>query len=137
MTNVKQSASFWCKPFRILLATFVNWWIPRVCLFFCIIFYFVVAFGFNIGVHLSVYDLNENISSREVMWHMVNIFWSFIVAFFCIEWWRDDHLQRTEDQEIKAYNLGNIHRCEDDEDVFGNSVGHSFNDKRSDDEEKL
>ena len=117
VSNPRQDvASFWCKPFRALLATFANWWIPRFCLVFCIVFYFIVAFGFKIGVHLSVYDLNENISAREIMWHMVNILWMPMVAFFCIEWYEDD--KKTSKRDNIAYGVDALHRIESEDDIF-------------------
>ena len=93
----KPGIYFWCKPCRVLVNTFVNWWIPRICLFFCVIFYFVVTFGLKIGIHLSVYELNENISAREIMWHMVSICWSFFAGFYVLEWWKDDKRDRNDD----------------------------------------
>jgi hypothetical protein len=45
------------------------------------------------------------------MWHMANNFTSFIIAFYCIEWWRDGK----QSKELKAYDL-NAMRARDSDD---------------------
>jgi hypothetical protein len=84
-------------------------------------------------VHLSVYDLNENLSAREIVWHMIHIFWFFGAGFFCLEWWRDDH---REGGEIKSYDLGAGHRQNgNDDNIFADSSGQPLRDKNSDEDE--
>ena len=117
-SNPRQNISFWCKPCRVLVSTFANWWIPRICLFFCSIFYIVVTFGFKIGIHLSVYDLNENISAREIMWHMVSMCWSFFAAFYAVEWCKDG--KRTSEDTI--YDLQSMSAVPSEKDIEDNDI---------------
>lgn len=85
-TNACCTLNCLCKPVKVLFATFANWWIPRFCLLWCIILLFIVSFGFKIRINQSVFDLNDNISTRELTWYFLNIFTTFIIAFYCIEW---------------------------------------------------
>lgn len=52
-----------------------------------------------------MFDLNENIAAREIMWHMLNIFWMYIIAFYTIEWKRDT--DRTHGDENDDYGDDN------------------------------
>lgn len=63
-----------------------NWWPSRFCIVFCFIFYIALSLGFKINVGQSVLDLDQNLSARAVMWHMVGLFSSVFLAFYVHEW---------------------------------------------------
>lgn len=91
--------SCWVKPFRVLYFTFSKWWIPRICLLFYIIFQIAVAFGFRIKINQTIFDLNENISAREIMWFFIDIFWMFTIGFYVNEWVSDSKRYNSEIEE--------------------------------------
>ena len=74
------------KPFKIFGLTLYRWWLPRICMVLCIIFVLAIALGFKITVNQSVFDLNENVSARGVMWYIVGIYTSIFIAFYVNEW---------------------------------------------------
>lgn len=77
----------WCFPLRVLYSTVTTWWIPRWCLFFYIIFTLVAALAYTkIVPEGGLYGLEENITVRMLLWHILSILASFFACFYCHEW---------------------------------------------------
>lgn len=78
--------NFVCKPFYVFVDTFYNWHVTKFCLSMYVILLFVVCYNFNITVNQDNIDVNNNVASRNALWHVMNLNASLILSFYAYEW---------------------------------------------------
>src|SRR5262249_7992860 len=89
-------------PLKMPVAALWKWWPARYCFLVCFSIYLVLAVGLPpITFRQTVYDLNENINFKFLLWHLLNVFACAFMCFVCMEW-REDSL-RNPDNPINVY----------------------------------
>ena len=118
-------------PIKMPVVIIYKWWPARYSFIICFALYLVLAVGLPpITLRQTVYDLNENLNFKLVVWHLLTVFACVFLGFFCIEW-REESLNHpdcpyyyangnmisTYNGDGSAFNGGGSGDDDDDDDV--------------------
>jgi hypothetical protein len=77
-------------PLKMPVAALWKWWPARYSFVVCFCIYVVLAAGLpTITFRQTVYELNENINFKFLLWHLLNVFACAFICFVCMEWWKE------------------------------------------------
>lgn len=109
MTNIKNNIIYaTLKPFKVFGFTLIRWWPPKLCILLCFILYIVLAAGFRITANQSIFEFDNNIEDRSIVWYFISLFSSTFIAFYCHEWIIYDEEQSERDNYGKIISLENM-----------------------------
>ena len=106
ITMIKYTMMFnLMKPFRVFWYTLVRWWPPRICMLLCFILFIVLAAGFRLKANESIYEFDNNIEDRSIVWYFVGLFSSTFISFYIHEWILYDEEQRERDGQGRIIDV--------------------------------
>ena len=79
-------------PVKMPLYALWKWWPARYSFLVCFLFYVALASGLpRITIRQTIYDLNESVNFKLLLWHVLTVMACVFISFVCLEWFCDSN----------------------------------------------